>query len=82
MWDPVRVRFGLIRALCKPMNRVLLTGPVGRFILSGNPHKKAPRVTEWSFWPVTLHVCRHGFASIAIKAEFDPKHLATFMGHS
>lgn len=47
------------------------------------PYRRAKRAwTKARLEPITLHECRHTFASMMIAAGVNAKALATFMGHS
>lgn len=46
------------------------------------PSARRCAVEAWKLTPITLHECRHTFASLIIAAGVNPKALQTFMGHS
>ena len=60
----------------------LRRGPDGPFSDSGVNQRARKFWEEGGLEPITLHECRHTYASLMIAAEESPKALQTYLGHS
>ena len=57
-------------------------GPDGSFSDSGLSQRARKSWERQGLRPITLHECRHTYASLMIAAEESPKALQTYLGHS
>ncbi len=57
-------------------------GPDGPFSDSGLSQRARKAWADHGLQPITLHECRHTYASLMIAAEESPKALQTYLGHS
>jgi integrase len=79
--EPVYIELRCAGVLRRDQEASRAAGTVFRTIRRAQAVEAAGREPQ-SLTPITLHECRHTFASLLIDAGANPKAVQTFMGHS